>query len=63
MPAAAELPDTRDALEAARLRIQADIVSYPAPIAACDVYFNDLLEQRSRICARLAALKAADAVC
>lgn len=39
-------------LEAERLR-QAAINAYPAPIPACDVYFNDLLEQRSRICARI----------
>lgn len=63
MPPDAELPETREALEGARLRIQREIVSYPMPIPACDVYFNDLLEQRSRICARLSALEASDAVC
>lgn len=63
MPADAELPETRDAFEAARPRIQADVVSYPAAMAACDVYFNDLLEQRGRIRARLAGLEAADTVC
>ena len=44
-------------LEQERLRIQAEISSYPAPIPACDVYFNDLLEQRSRICEALVRLQ------
>ena len=56
MPADAELQVTRAELERERLRIQAEINAYPAPIPACDVYFNDLLEQRARICERLAAL-------
>jgi hypothetical protein len=47
----------RSALERERLRIQAEIVSYPMPIPACDVYFNGLLEQRARICELLAALQ------
>jgi hypothetical protein len=47
---------TRDALEQERLRIQAEITSYPMPIPACDAYFNHLLEQRSRICDELARL-------
>jgi hypothetical protein len=46
----------RAALERERLRVQAEIVSYPMPIPACDVYFNGLLEQRARICEQLAAL-------
>ena len=44
------MQDSREALENERLRIQREINSYPAPIPGCDVYFNDLLEQRSRIC-------------
>lgn len=44
----------RDALEIERLALQAEISSYPMPIPACDVYFNDLLEQRARICTELA---------
>jgi hypothetical protein len=48
--------ETRAALERERLRVQAEIVSYPMPIPACDVYFNGLLEQRARICEQLAAL-------
>ncbi len=48
-------PD-RDALERERLCVQAEIVSYPMPIAACDVYFNGLLEQRASICEQLAML-------
>ena len=50
-------------LERERVRIQTEINAYPAPIPACDVYFNDLLEQRSRISERLNALKASQAVC
>jgi len=46
----------RAALERERLRVQAEIVSYPMPIPACDLYFNGLLEQRARICEQLAAL-------
>ena len=47
---------SRAALERERLRIQAEIVSYPVPIPACDVYFNGLLEQRARVCEALARL-------
>ncbi|MGZ8154111.1 MAG: hypothetical protein ACXWUK_02295 [Burkholderiales bacterium] len=50
------LAHERDTLERERLRIQAEIVSYPMPIPACDVYFNDLLAQRARVCERLAEL-------
>jgi hypothetical protein len=46
----------RAALECERLRVQTEIVSYPMPIPACDVYFNGLLEQRARICDELAML-------
>ena len=46
----------RAALERERLRVQSEIVSYPMPIPACDVYFNGLLEQRARICEQLAML-------
>jgi hypothetical protein len=53
----ASLRDTREALEAERLRIQAEINAYPAPIPGCDVYFNDLLERRSRICEELNRLR------
>ena len=55
----------RDELEKERLAIQAEISAYPMPIPACDVCFNDLLEQRARICAELArvdeALKSGEA--
>lgn len=54
---------TREELEQERLRIQVEINSYPAPIPACDAYFNDLLEQRSRLCEQLSALKASAAIC
>jgi hypothetical protein len=58
MPVEADLQKTREALEEDRLRIQAEINAYPAPIPACDVYFNGLLERRSRICEELNALRA-----
>jgi hypothetical protein len=48
----------RVALEQERLRLQTEINQYPSPIPACDVYFNDLLERRSRICDELARLAA-----
>jgi hypothetical protein len=47
-------------LEQERLRLQAEINQYPAPIPACDVYFNDLLERRSRVCDELARLAQAE---
>ena len=48
----------RAELEQERLRIQAEISSYPMPIPACDACFNGLLEQRERICAELARVDA-----
>jgi hypothetical protein len=48
--------ERRALLESERLRVQAEIASYPMPIPACDVYFNGLLEQRARICDELASL-------
>jgi hypothetical protein len=30
-------------------RINAEICAYPAPIPACDAYFNFLLEERGRL--------------
>ena len=55
----AELTQRRRAeLERERMRIQAEISSYPMPITACDVYFNGLLEQRARVCEELARTQA-----
>lgn len=56
---------THEELERERLRIQKEINSYPMPIPGCDVYFNDLLERRSRICEELSRLRSvtADAAC
>ncbi len=56
MPPDDILQRTRDELERERLRIQTEINSYPTPIPGCDVYFNDLLERRSRISEELNAL-------
>jgi hypothetical protein len=50
----------RAELEQDRLRLQTEINQYPAPIPACDVYFNDLLERRSRVCDELARLADAE---
>ena len=61
MPLDANVRGTRDALEAERLRIQGEINAYPTPIPGCDVYFNDLLEQRSRICEQLNRLRSTPA--
>ena len=48
--------ERRNALENERLRLQAEINSYPMPIPACDIYFNDLLE-RPGVALRLALLQ------
>lgn len=50
--------DQTASLEKERLRIQAEINAYPAPIPACDVYFNDLLERRSKVCEQIDSLRA-----
>ncbi len=51
-----EFGAARDRLEAERKRIQAEISSYPAPIAGCDEQFNYLLERRSQVRRELARL-------
>ena len=53
----------RDTLERERIRIQKELNAYPAPIAGCDAYFNDLLEQRTRICDQLSKLSEPEAAC
>ena len=63
MPPDDILQRTREELECERLRIQTEINSYPAPIPGCDVYFNDLLERRSRICEALNALGSSNPAC
>jgi hypothetical protein len=63
MPPDDILQRTREDLERERLRIQREINRYPMPIPGCDVYFNDLLEKRSRICEELNRLGRPDAVC
>ncbi len=50
----------RAELEAARVRVFAEIGAHPRPIAGCDVNFNRLLEDRSRIVQGLAQLDALD---
>ena len=56
MPAEANVQKTRRDLEAERLALQREINACPAPIPGCDVYFNDLLERRSRISEELSRL-------
>lgn len=51
------------ALDRERLRVQAEINAYPMPIPACDVYFNSLLDQRSRLCEELTALRGRRTTC
>lgn len=46
------------ALEARLAAVTDEIRHYPAPISGCDAQFNHLLEQRSRIPAALARLRA-----
>ena len=50
------LETRRAELEQERLAIQAEITAYPMPIPACDVFFNDLLERRSRVCEEIARM-------
>jgi hypothetical protein len=50
----------RAQLEAARVRVCAAICDHPRPVAGCDVEFNRLLEDRSRIVQGLAQLDALD---
>ena len=59
------LPESRtfETLEQERLALQSEINAYPAPIPACDVYFNALLERRSRICEEIDAIKASATRC
>lgn len=45
-------------LETAQSTLIAEIKNYPTPIAGCDVQFNHLIEERTRIAAALGALKA-----
>jgi hypothetical protein len=63
MPPDDILRRTREELERERLRIQTEINRYPTPIPGCDVYFNDLLERRSRICEALNKLGSSSSVC
>jgi hypothetical protein len=63
MPPDDSLQRTREELERERLRIQMEINRYPTPIPGCDVYFNDLLERRSRICEALNKISRPDAAC
>ena len=45
-------------LEARRDRICAELGEYPRPVAACDVHFNRLLEERAAVCRELDRLEA-----
>jgi hypothetical protein len=55
-PLAAVRDEIRVALEAARVRVFAAIGAHPRPVAGCDVEFNRLLEERTRIVQALAEL-------
>jgi hypothetical protein len=63
MPPDDMLRNTHEELERERLRIQKEINSYPTPIPGCDVYFNDLLERRSRISEQLSAIDGSTRAC
>lgn len=52
--------EIRAALETVRVRVFAEIGAHPRPIAGCDVNFNRLLEDRSRIVQGLAQLDTLD---
>ena len=47
---------SKEALETTLQQIKAEIRSYPAPITACDVHFNRLLEDRARLTQELKRL-------
>ena len=49
---------TREALEAEKRRLDAEIRQYPTPIPRCDAQFNHLFERRARIVEELARLAA-----
>jgi hypothetical protein len=48
----------RALLEARRDRICAELGAHPRPVAACDVHFNRLLEERTAVCRELDRLDA-----
>jgi hypothetical protein len=50
------LESARKALQAQKQRTDEEIRSYPRPIAACDLQFNYLLEERARIARELGRL-------
>lgn len=52
------LTDLRGRLERERRRIAGEIGGYPRPIAGCDVQFNHLLEQRTKVARALSAVNA-----
>ena len=55
-PAQAAWQRVRKHLENRRRRIQQEIVSYPAPIPACDAHFNHLLEERAHVSEEISRL-------
>ena len=50
--------DVRQALEAQRRAVMAELRAYPPRVAGCDVQFNALLEARERLGAALQQLDA-----
>ena len=54
------LEELRNALEAKRTRILREIGAHPRPIHGCDVYFNELLEDRARLTQELTRLHGLD---
>ena len=50
--------DAMESLKAAQSTLVAEIKAYPTPIAGCDVQFNHLLEQKTRVNAAIDALNA-----
>lgn len=49
--------ELREKLLKQKVQIQAEINSYPAPIAGCDQQFNFLLERRSAVRRQLHAVE------
>jgi hypothetical protein len=52
-----DIKNARLSLEAARRKVEAEITTYPRPIAGCDAQFNHLLAIRERVAMALRALR------
>ena len=56
LPYESRVSEAEAQLHAARDALNADIASYPTPVSGCDVQFNRLLSDRTRILRAIQAL-------